>query len=111
MILLYGIIIAIPTIIIAGSIYTMFAKKLVPSAFEKGLEGSIAKLGDAKQYKLEDTPAFGVSTFTALFPDILMGIPTIVNLIQTSMGLETNLFFAIVETLGKPSMVSFCPYC
>src|SRR5699024_8179651 len=82
MVLVYGIIIAIPTIIIAGPLYTKLAKRLVPSAFEKAGEGSIAKLGDVKQYKLEDTPGFGISSFTALFPVILMGTSTIITLVQ-----------------------------
>ncbi|WP_068675055.1 gluconate:H+ symporter [Oceanobacillus sp. Castelsardo] len=105
MVLVYGIIIAIPTIIIAGPIFTKFARKFAPSAFERAGEGSIAKLGAAKEYKLEDTPGFGVSALTALFPVILMGVSTIVTLVQKGAGLEDNLFFAIIETLGKPSMV------
>jgi len=105
MVLIYGAIIAIPTIIIAGPLYTKFAKKLVPSAFEEGKEGSITKLGNAKQYKLEDTPGFGVSAFTALFPVLLMGISTIVTLVRDGMGLESNLFFDIIDTIGSPSMV------
>ncbi|MCB5237656.1 gluconate:H+ symporter [Niallia circulans] len=105
MVLLYGFVIAIPTILIAGPLFTIFAKKVVPSAFNKVMEGSIAKLGDAKTYKLEDTPKFGVSAFTALFPVLLMSIATIVTLIRDVVGLEDNLFFAIVETIGHPSMV------
>lgn len=73
-VLLYGFIIAIPIIIIAGPIYTKYVRKFVPSAFEKAGEGSIAQLGNAKEYKLEDTPGFGVSAFTALFPVILSGL-------------------------------------
>ncbi|WP_020008562.1 gluconate:H+ symporter [Salinicoccus albus] len=105
MVLVYGIIIAIPTIIIAGPLYTKLAKKLVPSAFEKAGEGSIAKLGDVKQYKLEDTPRFGISAFTALFPVILMGSSTIITLVQDTIGLEDNIAFDIITTLGTPSMV------
>ena len=105
MVLLYGFVIAIPTILIAGPLFTIFAKKVVPSAFNKVTEGSIAKLGDAKAYKLEDTPKFSVSAFTALFPVLLMSISTIVTLIRDVVGLEDNLFFAIVETIGHPSMV------
>src|SRR5699024_7998587 len=81
------------------------AKRLVPSAFEKAGEGSIAKLGDVKQYKLEDTPGFGISSFTALFPVILMGTSTIITLVQDTVGLEDNIAFDIITTLGTPSMV------
>lgn len=104
-VLLYGFIIAIPTIIIAGPVFTAYARKFVPSAFEKAGEGSIAQLGNAKKYRLEDTPKFGVSAFTALFPVILMGISTIVTLVKNTQGLEDNLFFDFIETIGTPSMV------
>ncbi|CAI9395092.1 MULTISPECIES: gluconate:H+ symporter [unclassified Bacillus (in: firmicutes)] len=105
MVLLYGFIIAIPTIIIAGPLFTKFSKRVIPSAFDKVIEGSIAKLGDAKVYKLEDTPSFRVSAFTALFPVLLMSISTVVTLIKNVVGLDDNLFFAIVATIGHPSMV------
>src|SRR5699024_76769 len=51
MVLVYGFMIAIPTVIIAGPLFTKYAKKFIPSAFEKTSEGSIAQIGDAKQFK------------------------------------------------------------
>lgn len=105
MVLLYGFLIGIPTILIAGPLFTHYIKKFIPSAFEKAGEGSIAKLGDAKQFKLEDTPSFGISAFTALFPVLLMGISTFVILIQGPEAAENNVFFSVIETLGQPSMV------
>jgi GntP family gluconate:H+ symporter len=105
MVLVYGFIIAIPTVIIAGPLFTKIARKLVPSAFEKEPSGSLASIGDAKQYKLEDTPGFGISAFTALFPVILMAISTIITLIQDGMELKGNWFFDIVTMIGSPTTV------
>lgn len=105
LVLLYGFIIAIPTVVIAGPLFAKYARKFVPSAFEKEPTGSMASIGEAKQFKLEDTPSFAISSFTALFPVILMGIATIVGLIQEGMGLEGNWFFDAVGMLGKPTMV------
>ncbi|HLR51883.1 MAG TPA: gluconate:H+ symporter [Candidatus Avamphibacillus sp.] len=105
MVLVYGFMIAIPTVIIAGPLFTKYAKKFIPSAFEKTSEGSIAQIGDAKQFKIEETPSFGISALTALFPVILMGTATIVILIRDTLGLSNNLFFDIVEALGTPSTV------
>lgn len=105
LVLLYGFIIAIPTVIIAGPLFTKYARKFVPTAFEKEPTGSMASIGEAKQFKLEDTPSFAISSFTALFPVILMGIATIVGLIQEGMGHEGNWFFDAVGMLGKPTMV------
>jgi gluconate:H+ symporter, GntP family len=101
MVLLYGIIIAIPTVILAGPVYTKFAKKIVPSAFNKN--GNIASLGEQKTFKLEETPGFGISVVTSMFPVILMSIATIINMIQTSAGIEDNTAFSIIRLLGNAS--------
>ena len=105
LVLLYGFIIAIPIVIIAGPIFTKFAKKFVPKAFDKdSTSGSIASIGETKQFKLEDTPGFGISAFTALFPVILMAFSTIVKLVQDGSGSE-NVFFDLVTMIGSPTTV------
>ena len=91
-VLLYGFIIAIPTVIIAGPLFTKLAKKLVPESFTK--TGNIASLGEQKTFKLEDTPGFGISVFTAMLPVILMSIATIITLLQKTMGFADNNFLA-----------------
>ncbi|WP_066054171.1 GntP family permease [Robertmurraya korlensis] len=97
-VLLYGFIISIPTVILAGPVFTKIAKKLVPASFTK--TGNIASLGEQKTFKLEDTPAFGISVFTALLPVILMSIATIITLLQKTMGFEDNSFLAVVRFIG-----------
>lgn len=98
-VLLYGFIIAIPTVIIAGPLFTKLAKKLVPESFEK--TGNIASLGEQKTFKLEETPGFGVSVFTALLPVILMSIATIINLLQKTMGFEDNSLIVAIRLIGN----------
>lgn len=104
-VLLYGFIIAIPTVFIAGPLFTKLAKKLVPASFEK--TGDIASLGEQKTFKLEDTPGFGISVFTAMLPVILMSIATIITLLQKTIGFEDNNFLAIIRFVGgaSPAMV------
>ncbi len=101
MVLIYGLIIAIPSVIIAGPLFTLLAKKLVPGAFEK--TGSIASLGEVKAFKIEETPGFGISVFTSLFPVILMAIATIINLLQDIWDISGNLFFDIIQLIGEPT--------
>ena len=48
-VLIYGIIVAIPTVIIAGIFYPKLAAKIVPSAFTRS--GDIASLGKKKNLK------------------------------------------------------------
>ncbi|ESU32013.1 gluconate permease [Bacillus sp. 17376] len=97
-VLLYGFIIAIPTVILAGPVFTKIAKKLVPQSFNK--TGNIASLGEQKTFKLEETPGFGISVFTALLPVILMSIATIISLLQKTMGFENNSFLAAIQFIG-----------
>ncbi|MBT2697500.1 GntP family permease [Bacillus sp. ISL-40] len=100
-VLLYGFIISIPTAIIAGPIFTKFAKKIVPASFTR--TGNIASLGEQKTFKLEDTPGFGISVFTAMLPVILMSIATIITLLQKTMGFEDNTGLAIIRFIGGAS--------
>lgn len=101
-VLLYGFIIAIPTVILAGPIFTKIAKKIVPNSFNK--TGNIASLGEQKQFKLEDTPGFGISVFTAMLPVILMSIATIITLLQDTMGFADNQALAIIRFIGDASV-------
>ncbi|MDQ0193652.1 GntP family permease [Paenibacillus wynnii] len=98
-VLLYGFIVAIPTVILAGPVFTKIAKKLVPNSFTKS--GDIASLGKLKEFKLEETPGFGISVFTALLPVILMSIATIITLLQKTMGFEDTSFLAAIRFIGE----------
>ncbi|MEH7452659.1 GntP family permease [Gottfriedia acidiceleris] len=98
-VLLYGIIIALPTVFIAGPLFTKLAKKLVPASFTK--TGNIASLGEQKTFKLEETPGFGISVFTALLPVILMSFATIVNLLQKTIGFDDNSLLVAIRFIGN----------
>lgn len=100
-VLLYGIIIAVPTVILAGPIFTKMAKKIVPDSFKK--QGNIASLGEQKTFKLEETPGFGISVFTAMLPVILIAISTIITLIQETMGVESGGFLSVINLIGNAS--------
>ncbi|MBN3555518.1 GntP family permease [Fictibacillus nanhaiensis] len=100
-VLLYGFIIAIPTVILAGPVFTKIAKKIVPDSFNK--TGNIASLGEQKVFKLEDTPSFGISVFTAMLPVILMSIATVITLIQNTMGIDDSKTFEVIRFVGDAS--------
>ncbi|MFC5529720.1 GntP family permease [Cohnella yongneupensis] len=100
-VLLYGFIIAIPTVILAGPVFTKLAKKLVPDSFTK--TGNIASLGEQKTFKLEETPGFGISVFTAMLPVILMSIATIITLVQKTGGYADNSVLAAIRFIGDAS--------
>lgn len=81
-VLLFGFIVAIPVTIIAGPIFTRFAKKAIPEAFTKS--GDLASLGKQKTFNIDETPGFGISALTALLPVFIMLISTIVDLLTGS---------------------------
>ncbi|WP_054710174.1 gluconate:H+ symporter [Bacillus sp. JCM 19041] len=107
MVLIYGFIISIPTVLIAGPLFTKYAQKFVPSAFKKQNNSSMAALGDAKPMPLEETPGFLKSSITALFPVLLMGFATIVNFLQEATNLPSNLLFDIIAFIGTPTATMF----
>lgn len=69
--LLYGILIAIPTVIVAGPVFARFVKIN---------HGVPEHLFEKKSFKDEEMPGFGVSVFTALIPVFLMAAATIAKL-------------------------------
>lgn len=70
--LIYGIILAIPAVILAGPVF---------SKFLKGMEHDIPKgLYNPKIFTEKEMPGFGISVFTGLIPVILMAISAIANM-------------------------------
>ncbi|KIN51562.1 gluconate permease GntP [Bacillus subtilis] len=100
-VLLYGFIVAVPTVLIAGLLFTKFAKKIVPASFAKN--GNIASLGTQKTFNLEETPGFGISVFTAMLPIIIMSVATIIDLLQETIGFEDNGVLAFIRLIGNAS--------
>jgi gluconate:H+ symporter, GntP family len=100
LVLIYGIIVAIPTCIIAGIWYPKIARKIVPTAFTR--EGN-ESFGVQKTFKIEETPGFGISVFTALFPVILMALGAIVDMLQPGLGFKDNWFVVSIRFIGTSS--------
>ncbi|AVK63065.1 gluconate permease [Lactobacillus sp. CBA3606] len=78
-VLLFGIIIAIPTVYIAGPLFSRLAKKMVPAAFNA--KPNLPAMSNERKFKVSEAPNFGLSVLTALFPVILMTITTVYDLV------------------------------
>ncbi|MCB5237798.1 GntP family permease [Niallia alba] len=100
-VLLYGIIVAIPTVILAGPVFNKLAKKIVPESFKK--IGNIDSLGEQKTFKLEETPGFGISVLTAMFPVILMAVATVIDMIQQTSNGKDHFVFELIRFVGNAS--------
>lgn len=102
-VLLYGILVAIPCAIIAGPLFTKLAQKIAPDAFV--VKKNLNAFGEnQKEFKLEETPSFGLSVLTSLFPVILMGITTIYNVVLNDGKpfKEPHGFDAFITMIGNP---------
>lgn len=93
--LLYGLIITIPTVIVAGPLFSRFLKN-----FEKSPpEG----LYNPKIFTEEEMPGFGTSIFAAIIPVVLMALAAVCEL---TMPKESGVrqFF---EFVGNPAVALF----
>lgn len=101
-VLLFGIIVAIPAVIIAGPLWTKVIQRFFPSAFV--VKKSLPAFGEVKQYDLKDTPGFGLSALTSLLPAIFMAVNTIYQMIAhggKAVAKPTG-FDAVISMLGNP---------
>ena len=92
--LLFGTILAIPTVILAGPVYARFLK---------GIDKPIPEgLYSAKTFTEEEMPGFGVSVWTSLVPVILMAMRAVAEMILP----KGHAFLAVAEFLGDPVMAT-----
>ena len=101
-VLVYGIIVAVPTVVLAGPIFLAVAKRLVPSAFNK--QGDIKALGEVKSFTDKEMPGFGISMLTSMLPVILMIIATFAQTIKLATGMHESVILQFVEFCGQPSI-------
>ncbi len=90
--LLYGIIVAIPAIIVAGPLFSRTLKNINATPLKEFINPVILKE--------EEMPGVGISIFTALLPVILIGFSTIVNHFLT----EESMLREIIGFLGNPAI-------
>ena len=92
--LLYGTILAIPTVILAGPVFARFLK---------GIDKPIPEgLHNPKVFTEEEMPGFGVSVWTSLVPVILMAMRAVAEMILP----KGHAFLPIAEFFGDPVMAT-----
>ena len=88
--LIYGIIVAIPAIIVAGPLFSRTIKNIEATPLKEFLNPKI--LAD------EEMPGTGISIFTALLPVILIGLAAILDFLLP----DGNIIKKIVMVAGNP---------
>ncbi|MFE8146724.1 gluconate transporter [Brenneria goodwinii] len=92
--LLYGTLLAIPTVILAGPVYARFLK---------GIDKPVPEgLYNPKQFSDEEMPSFGVSVATALVPVILMALRAVAEMVLP----KGHALLPYAEFFGDPVMAT-----
>jgi len=90
--LIYGIIVAIPAIIISGPVLSKVVKNIDAKPLESFLSSRVLPL--------EKLPGFFISIFSALLPVFLIGLST---LLQAYL-VEENQYYEYIRFIGNPSV-------
>jgi Gnt-I system high-affinity gluconate transporter len=88
--LLYGILVAIPTIIIAGPLFSRTIKNINATP--------IKEFVSPKMLRDEETPSIGVSLISTLMPVVLIGLSSLISLIVKEEGTVRSL----IKFIGDP---------
>jgi GntP family gluconate:H+ symporter len=79
--LIIGLGVSIITAVVAGPMFTKLAQKYAPDAFQ--MKHEISAVGEVKEYDINETPSFFLSTITSIFPLIFMIIATVYKMVYT----------------------------
>lgn len=101
-VLIYGIVIGIPTFILCGPFLNKVCRRLIPDAFKK--EGNIASLGAAKSFTENEMPGFGISFLTAMLPVILMALVTIIEMARPKDAGDPSMLYSVVLFFGNSTI-------
>ena len=102
LVLIYGIIVGIPTFILCGPLLNKVCQRLIPDAFKK--EGNIASLGATKSFTESEMPGFGISFLTAMLPVILMALVTIMQMARPKDAGDPGMLYNIFLFLGNSTI-------
>ncbi|MCO8165118.1 GntP family permease [Pseudomonas sp. 21LCFQ02] len=89
----YGLLIALPTAVIAGPIYGMWISRYIPGSPSAELMAQIGKESSA-----QNLPGFGITLVTILLPVFLMLLKTFADVVLP----ETNIFRIWMDFIGHP---------
>ncbi|WP_308560515.1 gluconate:H+ symporter [uncultured Klebsiella sp.] len=98
-VLLLGIAVGIPTTLVCGPLFNAVLYRVAPGLYHRS--GNMSAFGEAKTYRLEETPGFLVSVLTSLAPVIFMGLATVVDLLFPH---NDAVWIKTIEFIGTPGM-------
>lgn len=104
MMLILGLIVAIITAVVGGPLFTKLPQKYAPDAFQK--KDSLPAVGEVKEYNLKNTPSFGLSVLTSIFPLIFMIIATVYKMVFTGGVTPKNpsMMNSVIDFMANPAV-------
>ncbi|OZG62191.1 gluconate permease [Bifidobacterium lemurum] len=97
-VLIYGVIVSIPTVIVCGPLFNMVLHRIRPSLYRKDID--VAVLGDVKEFNDDETPGFGISVLTSMMPVILIALATVFSFVLP----EGSLVNEAIQFVGAPDI-------
>lgn len=88
--ILYGLIVAVPAIILGGPVFASTLKKYNPKPLKSLFSGKV--------FEAHEMPSLGISLFTALLPVLLLAGSAIVKVFVT----EEGAFLSLIMFIGDP---------
>lgn len=102
--LIFGLLVAVITAVVAGPMFTKLAQRYAPDAFK--FTDHIEAVGEMKEYDLKETPGFTLSVLTSVFPLIFMIIATVYKLVVTGgkTPAHPSMVYQIIDFLANPAV-------
>jgi GntP family gluconate:H+ symporter len=97
----FGILVAIPTAIICGPLFSYVAARWVPVAAPESAGGLQTGGERARSDEVERPPSFGVTLATILFPVVLMLLKAVADLVWSDKN-DTNTTKTVADFIGEP---------
>ncbi|RSX57787.1 gluconate:H+ symporter [Bifidobacterium samirii] len=95
-VLLYGVIVAVPTVIVAGPLFNMLLHRIKPGLYRRNVD--IAVLGEFHEFDEDETPGFAISVLTSMMPVLLISVATICSFALP----EGNAINQVIQFVGAP---------
>src|SRR3954451_12299569 len=99
--LAFGILVAIPTAIICGPLFSHLAARWVPVGPPESAGGLQTGGENARSGEGTNPPSFPVTLATILFPVVLMLLKAVADVVWTEKN-DTNTFKTVADFLGEP---------
>lgn len=99
--LIFGIIVAIPTVILCGPLFSQLAARWVPASAPAKAGGIDTSARAGVDPEVKRSPSFAVTVLTIVFPVVLMLLKAIVDILSPDAG-NPSTIRTVFDFIGEP---------